>query len=297
MTRGTGIFMLAALASAASAAHAADVARDPRLREVLYQGDSVITVNVRRGVATEIDLEPGESIAFAATGYGSDCEAKESEASWCIAAVPGQHVVFVKPRSNAAGENNLQLVTASGRSYSFVFALLGSTDPREPVHRLAVHLPKSPPSRPPATAAAFLPAIAPPTAEDLVAERLAAAPKVVNPAYSLAVGKASSDIVPSLVFDDGRFTYFRFAGNSEVPAVFQRASDGVESLVNAEMEGDLLRVDRVGREFYLRRGQQAVRVWNDAFAAGGRPPVGATTVEGVERGIRSDAVRAPGDPR
>ena len=270
-------------------------ASDPRVREVLYDGTSVITINVRRGVATEIDLEPGESIAFAATGYGSDCEAREAESSWCIAAIPGEHVVFVKPRTHAAGENNLQVVTTNGHSYSFVFALLGKSDRREPVHRLAVHLPKPPPPVVPATATTSLPQIATPTAAQLVAERLSAVPKVANSAYSVAVGKGSADIVPSLVFDDGRFTYFRFPGNREIPAVFERASDGIESMVNTEMEADLLRVDRVGRQFYLRMGNQAVRVWNDAFDINGRPPMGGTTVEGVERATRKDAARELGD--
>ena len=301
MRQRSGVFILAALGAAGLAAQAAeppvDGEPDPRVRAVPYDSGSIITVNVRRGVATEIDLEPTEAIAFAATGYGADCEAKESEASWCIAAIPGQHVVFVKPRSSAVGENNLQVVTANGHSYSFVFALLGQSDRREPVHRLAVHLPKPPPSRAPATTTALLSPIAPPTAAQLVADRLSAVPKVVNPAYSVAVGKGSEDIVPNLVFDDGRFTYFRFPGNREIPAVFQRGSDGVESVVNAEMEGDLLRVDRVGRQFYLRMGNQAVRVWNDAFEIDGRPPAGGTTAGGVERATRKDAARELGDPR
>jgi type IV secretion system protein VirB9 len=298
--RPSRAFILGVLGVAHLAVRAApvpDKVSDPRLIDVQYDGHAVITINVRRGVATEIDLEPTESIAFAATGYGSDCEARQAESSWCIAAIPGEHVVFVKPRSTAVGENNLQVVTRNGRSYSFLFELLGSSDAREPVHRLAVHLPKPPPPTVPATATTLLPQMAPPTAAQLVAQRLNAAPKVANSAYSVAVGRGSDDIVPNLIFDDGRFTYFRFPGNREIPAVFQRASDGVESMVNAEMEGDLLRVDRVARQFYLRLGTEAVRVWNDAFDIDGRPPVGATTVPGVERSTREDAAHGLGDPR
>jgi type IV secretion system protein VirB9 len=303
MSGASHILLLAVLGAVALSSDAAEPADrtgpsapDPRVLDVLYDG-SVITINVRRGVATEIDLEPTESIAFAATGYGSDCEAKETDASWCIAAIPGQHVVFVKPRSSAVGANNLQVVTNSGRSYSFVLALLGESGPRQAVYRLAVHLPKPAPPADRGPVTAVLPPAAAPTAEELLSDRLAAVPKVVNSAYSLAVGKDSQDIVPDLVFDDGRFTYFRFPGNREIPGVFQRASDGVESTVNTEMEGDLLRVDRVQRQFYLRMGRQAVRVWNDAFDINGRPPVGGVTVDGVERVTRKDAGRKPGDPR
>ena len=288
------LFILTGLGGAALAAQAVEppVNPDPRIREVLYDGDSVITVSVRRGVATEIDLDPGELIAFAATGYGSDCESKGTPPpSWCIAAIAGEHVVFVKPRSNAGSDNNLQLVTTSGRSYSFVFALLERTDARQAVHRLAVHLPKPPRLAVAATLLAQTNAL---TAEQVVADRFAAVPKVVNAAYSLAVGKGATDIVPTSIFDDGRFTYFCFPGNRPIPAVFERGSDGVESIVNAEMEGDLLRVDRIARQFYLRMGRQAVRVWNDAFDANGRPPVGGTTVQGVERAT-TKAVAHEGD--
>ena len=289
MRTAVPIFTLALLGSAHAAAapneNVAGGPPDPRVREVLYDEHSVITLDVSRGVATEIDLEPGEAIAFAATGYGSDCEGKEAEASWCISAISGEHVIFVKPRSNATGDNNLQVATRSGHSYSFVFTLLGQSDPREPVHRLAVRLPEAAPAAPALVARTT----AMPTAAQRVAERLRVPPKVVNSAYSLAVGKGSDDIVPSLIFDDGRFTYFRFPGNRSIPAVFERSSDGVESMVNAEMEGDLLRVDRVGRELYLRMGKQAVRVWNDAFDIDGLPPAGGTTVEGVDRATRNDA--------
>jgi type IV secretion system protein VirB9 len=290
MKSGSRIFITAvALAVVGWDAHAAEPV-DPRVRDLLYDGHSIITVNVRQGVVTEIDLDPNDLITFAATGYGSDCEGKDEQASWCIAALPGQHVVFVKPRSIAAGENNLQVVTKAGHSYSFVFALLGKTDKRDPVHRLLVRLPAPPPPPAPARAMSFAPLMAPPDPEKVVAERLAhAEPKVVNTSYSLAVGKDSDDIVPTLVFDDGRMTYFRFPGNREVPAVFQRDQAGAESMVNSEMDGDLLRVDRVGREFYLRSGNRAVRVWNDAFDINGRPSEGGTTVAGVERVLKTDA--------
>lgn len=49
-----------------------------------------------------------------------------------------------------------------------------------------------------------------------MAERLAAKPSVVNTQYALAEGADSADIVPTLIYDDGRFTYLRFPGNREV---------------------------------------------------------------------------------
>ena len=86
-----------------------------------------------------------------------------------------------------------------------------------------------------------------------------------NSSYSIAEGEGSDDIVPTLVFDDGRFTYLRFPGNREIPAVFHVLGDGSETLVNTRMEDDLLVVDRVSRRLMLRAGSAVVGIWNDAF--------------------------------
>ena len=124
----------------------------------------------------------------------------------------------------------------------------------------------------------------------MIAERLQAKPQVLNTSYSIAEGKASEDIVPALVFDDGRFTYLRFPGNREVPAVFHVLGDGSETLLNARMEDDLLVVDRVSRRLMLRAGSAVVGVWNDAFDLDGVPPGGSTTVPGVQRTLKAESI-------
>lgn len=150
---------------------------------------------------------------------------------------------------------------------------------------------------------AALPPLPPlPSADELVVERMRAKPHVHNTDYSIAEGDDSQDIVPTLVFDDGRFTYLRFPGNREVPAVFDVLPDGTETLVNARMEDDLLVVDRVSRRLMLRAGSAVVGVWNEAFDLDGKPPAHGTTVPGVERLLKSEASAKPaatrdGEPR
>jgi type IV secretion system protein VirB9 len=129
----------------------------------------------------------------------------------------------------------------------------------------------------------------PPPPQQVVAERLQAKPQVMNTQYSIAEGAGSQDIVPTLVYDDGRFTYLRFPGNREVPAVFHVLGDGSETLVNARMEDDLLVVDRVSRKLMLRAGSAVVGLWNEAFDLDGRPPGDGTTVPGVQRVLKADA--------
>ena len=303
----TGLAMIGACligAATASAVSAAETTgADPRLREVLYDAQAVVTVPVKRGVVTLVVLDADEAITEVAAGLGGDCT--KIDAAWCIAAQPGGRNLFVKAKSTAGAPNNLAVVT-DRRTHSFRFVVLADNDSRAPVYRLVVKAPVVRPVAPvrpalrDAAPLAVLPAVPPPPSpQQVIAERLQAKAQVLNSSYSIAEGSGSEDIVPSLVFDDGRFTYFRFPGNREVPAVFHVLGAGSETLVNARMEDDLLVVDRVSRRLMLRAGSAVVGVWNDAFDLDGVPPGGGTTVPGVQRIFKADATptRRPGATR
>jgi type IV secretion system protein VirB9 len=273
---------------------------DPRLREVTYDAHAVVTVPVKRGVVTHVRLDPDESITEVGAGLGGDCAKPES--AWCIAAQAGGRSIFVKPKSAASAPNNLAVVTDK-RTHSFRFVVLADGDPKPPVYRLVVRAPvmrsiaaARVAEAPPPTLLPPPPA-PPPPPQEIVAERLKAQPRVVNSNYSIAEGEGSQDIVPTLVFDDGRFTYFRFPGNREVPAIFHVLGDGSETLVNARMEDDLLVVDRVSRRLTLRAGSAVVGVWNEAFDVDGVPPTGGTTVPGVQRVRKTDGSGETGEPK
>jgi type IV secretion system protein VirB9 len=275
---------------------------DPRLREVTYDAQAVVTVPVKRGVVTHVVLDADEAITDVGAGLGGDCT--KPDAAWCIAAQSGGRNIFVKPKSTASAPNNLAVVT-DRRTHAFRFVLLADGDPKTAVYRLVVRAPAprllaaSPPLDPASVLRRLpTPSVPAPTAAELVAERIQAKPQVLNTSYSIAEGKASEDIVPTLVFDDGRFTYLRFPGNREIPAVFHVLGDGGESLVNARMEDDLLVVDRVSRRLVLRAGSAVVGLWNEAFDIDGVPPVESTTVPGVRRLLKAEhATPAPATTR
>lgn len=275
---------------------------DPRLREVVYDAQAVVTVPVKRGVVTHVVLDADEAITDVGAGLGGDCT--KPDAAWCIAAQSGGRNIFVKPKSTASAPNNLAVVT-DRRTHAFRFVLLADGDPKPAVYRLVVRAPAprllaaSPPLDPASVLRRLpTPSVPAPTAAELVAERIQAKPQVLNTSYSIAEGKASEDIVPTLVFDDGRFTYLRFPGNREIPAVFHVLGDGGESLVNARMEDDLLVVDRVSRRLVLRAGSAVVGLWNEAFDIDGVPPAESTTVPGVRRLLKAEhATPAPATTR
>jgi type IV secretion system protein VirB9 len=290
----TGLTLLIACTLSSSLfAQTKSATADPRLREVIYDPLAVVTIPVKRGMVTLVVFDKDEVITEVAVGQGGDCS--KAEAVWCVAAQPGGRNLFVKAKSGADAPNNLAVVT-DRRSHALRFVVLPDNDRQQPVYRLTVKAPHQPrpasrPSLQDIAALAALPSVPPPpTPQQLVAERLQAKPTVMNTQYSLAEGAGSQDIVPTLVYDDGRFTYLRFPGNREVPAVFHVLGNDSETLVNARMEDDLLVVDRVSRRLMLRAGASVVGIWNEAFDLEGVTAVGATTVPGVQRVLKTGAL-------
>jgi type IV secretion system protein VirB9 len=265
---------------------------DARIRYVNYKKDDVIVITVRRGTATRIVLEETEKIVRAGTGFPADC--KKPELEWCVVADVGHNEVWVKPKDSAT-DNNLELKTDK-RDYSFEFRVLDASGngrgskrgtskalAQEPMFRVifryTTQLPLSA-----MLASAGRPAQA--NEQDLLKERLSGKPKPRNWKYSMQVLPGGEDIAPSLIFDDGRFTYFRFPANREIPSLYYISPTGEESRVNFHMEEDLVVVQRTGRQFVLRLGQAVVGIWNDAYDADGVGAREGVTVEGLTRTTR-----------
>lgn len=67
-----------------------------------------------------------------------------------------------------------------------------------------------------------------------------------------------SEITPVAVWDDGRFTYFRFAPNAPMPAIFRYGTGGERSVNTATHEEGVIRVSGVSRQWVLRLGDQVI---------------------------------------
>ncbi len=282
--------------------------RDARVRYVTYKKDDVTVIKVRRGAVTRIVLADDEKIDVAGTGFPADC--KKDELEWCVRADVGTNQIWLKPKDGAT-HNNLELKT-NKRDYSFEFRVLPDVDygrgpkvtmekvaeqkggkqkepEQEPMYRVIFRYPvHAPPlSALMAMQAANTAANQQASEKALLDDRLATAkPAPKNWQYSMQILEGADEIAPSLVFDDGRFTYFRFAANREVPTIYYIAPTGEESRVNFHMEGDLAVVQRLGRRFVLRLGEAVVGVWNDSYDPDGVPPKDGTTINGVERTVR-----------
>ena len=271
---------------------------DQRVRYVTYQKDEVTKVTVRRGVVTRIVLGEDERIVIAGSGFLADCAKPETE--WCIRADVGTNQVWVKPKDHAT-HNNLEIRTDK-RDYSLEFTVVGDDRIRpkqnagqrprrtdEPMYRVIFRHPLVPsnPAALTAMQASVHRAKHAREKADLLYERLDSfAPEPRNWSYSMEVLPGGEDISPTLVFDDGRFTYFLFPPNREIPAIFYFSPLGEETRINFHMEKDLAVVQRMGRRFVLRLGDAVVGIWNEAYDKTGVPAIEGTTVSGITRTLR-----------
>lgn len=82
-------------------------------------------------------------------------------------------------------------------------------------------------------------------------------PPALNFGYGLA-GDAA--LLPARVWDDGLMTYFEFAADKSIPAIFAGGPGKDESLVNSLTRGRVIVVQQTGTRFTLRTGKRVATV-------------------------------------
>ncbi len=105
-----------------------------------------------------------------------------------------------------------------------------------------------------------------------------------NDNYSMQVVAEGADIRPREVYDDGRFTWFKFPNNQEVPAIYRSELNSREEiLVNSHRDGDYIVVQALAPLWNLRLAESMVGIFNESYNAQGVAPVNGTTVYGLSR--------------
>jgi len=280
-------FVLSSLLTQADSALA-----DARIREIAFDPKTVVTVNAKAGVTTMVEFGSGEHVLSVGTGQGADCS--QVTDPWCVAWPAGSNFLYVRPKTRAGSPLTLAVVT-DRHSYSLEFDPIAPGDTRSAVFRLTFTYPTAKSASTPTTQAAKTEdkpvAVAIPvvTEAEIIGDRLQAEPIPVNSHYTIAYGKNSEQLRPAMVFDDGRFTYIRWSGNREIPAVFEIRADGSEMVANTHMQGDVIVVDRVARALMLRSGTAVASLNNESFDPEGSAPVGGTTVPGLEKVLATHA--------
>lgn len=232
---------------------------DSRVRIASYDAGQVYRLHGYIGYQIDLEFEAGER--FIGLGAG-DIDA--------LSFVGKENHLFLKPRALKVATN--VTVLTDRRSYQFEYSASPhpAADDTEVIYVLRFVYAPSTQQRSAQAEARRLD-------EDL---RLASAARPRNVDYWYCGDEA---LRPTAASDDGVHTRLTFAANAELPAVFVRNDDGVESLLNFSMdEGDVV-IHRVAHRLILRRGALRGCVVNQGFSGFSERLKSGTVAPNVER--------------
>ena len=228
---------MALLSILSVAARAADVPRpgemDARIQTIPYDPNQVFLLRGTLGYQFMLEFAPDEKIETVSIGDSLD---------WQVTPNRKADVLFIKPIGRAS-RTNLTVLT-DARRYAFELR-------EEPPHAgvAVLYIARMVYPQP----AMAIQEKAPPPPEQ--------PPVVANTAYTISGSQAER---PLRIFDDGHMTYFEWAKDGALPAIFAVAADGSESLVNYVVRGQYVVVEQVASRFVLRDGDQVATVDNHA---------------------------------
>ncbi len=252
--KATLLCTLAACTSLATAELVATPLRgDSRLVQFVYDADNTYLVLAKPKAVTHIQFASDEVIQSVAAG---------DTANWELTPTKNRKNLFVKPKFDDQ-ETSMTILTDQ-RTYQFVLRSTG--DGRKWYQRvnwlygtdLVVTMEGDPTLPAPAGEQRALPG-----ADSALRHASADAieglkPEALRFSYEI---RGDAPFRPVVVFDDGRFTYFKLPSNvQELPALFA-VIDGTEySLVNFEVKGQYLVAQRLLQSAVLKLGRSEVKV-------------------------------------
>lgn len=256
---------------------------DYRIKHTNYNPDDVVRLDAVIGIATHIIVQSGENYVTHAFGDPSGWEFAHKDNHY-----------FIKPKAENS-DTNLVIVTDK-RSYNFVLHFVGSYATKDAAGTVVKHAIGTPWSLKNATLQL---AFNYPNDDARKAAEVRTAASVqdrfrgragpLNLNYTQSSTPMDKDIVPLNVWDDGRFTYFRFAQNVSLPNLYTVGADGEETLVNRHMSPDNNRVivaEKVAAKFRLRLGNEVVGVFNEAYSQADGGNMTGTASPSVRRVIK-----------
>lgn len=255
---------------------------DARVKTLTYHDNDVYRLRGAYGYTTTIEFSAKETIETISLG--------DSEAWQIVKPKQQPNILFIKPLEENA-DTNMTILTskhmytfdlsagraASSQSPSLAFRIK-FIYPEEQTLELASFADKS---------ASFNPLTGSPANE-------------WNFDYTYSGDKK---LRPERVFDDGGFTYFLMKDVDVMPAVFLVDTHGNESIVNFNVQGKYLVVNRTGGQFTLRDEDYATCIFNESYKDSKKDRIGkqksiipVETVEPKKPKKITSKVKAKSDP-
>ncbi len=209
---------------------------DARVRTVYYNPANVVSIDATHGVSTMIVLGDAEKIETVAVG---------DSLSWKIEPNKRGNIIFLKP-VEAKTTTNMNVVSDK-HVYTFILRSHAEAE-GDQTYMVKFRYPD----------------------EEADAKLLAEAQRDVsepnrdnfkfdnsNTNYSY---RGDKELKPTYAFDDGVKTWFRFDG--DIPSIFIVEGGKHEILANFRREGEYLVVDKIAKQWMLRRGDAALCLFN-----------------------------------
>lgn len=272
------LMLIAALTTGAVASYAEESPRpgrdDKRVLFINYDADQVVKIRGRARASTQIVFAVTEEIANVAIG---------DTIAWEVA--PAQNILFLKPRE-LHPPTNLQVVTvrATGERRNYNFELVSSAE-GQVYYTVKFRYPIDEANARQERAEQALRAKEAGTIDDTLSLHQSYGKR--NFEYS---AQGSRALQPDAVYDDGKVTVMRFAGNRPVPAIYMIRDDGTESLVPNDVRdsGRAVVLHGLARQFVLRSGKDVLCVYNERFDPVGVNPATGTTSPSISRELAQD---------
>jgi type IV secretion system protein VirB9 len=249
------VLAMAGVSSVFAEVRATPLAGDTRLVQFQFDADQTYLVLAKPKAVTHIQFGTDELIQSVAAG---------DTANWELTPTKNRKNLFVKPKFEDQ-ETSLTVITDL-RTYQFVLRSTGEGKkwhqrinwiyPQEVVLDLA-GVDSSAASKTQA-AAITLGATAADPGLRLVTEPTGLKPEALRFRYEI---QGDAPFRPTVVFDDGRFTYIKMpSGLQELPALFAVIDGSDYALVNFEVKGDYLVAQRVVEKAVLKLGRTEVKI-------------------------------------
>lgn len=248
---------------------------DPHIRNIAYDPDHLVALHGQLGFQIMIEFAPEEHIENVSIG---------DALAWQVVPNKRANILFLKPL-DADILTNMSVVTDQRR---YIFDLDASSG--KPVHAARgghnVH----------SAARTYVVRFIYPAVPVEAAATPAAPPPPVrsNTRYSY-IGARS--LLPTLVFDDGHFTYFKWSEQTPTPAIFAlsspgEGSKGEESLVNYGVRQGYTIVEQTAPRFVLRNGTETTMLINEGWqepdpGPDAPPPFDAKTEKAAKSSLRA----------
>ncbi|EIF32249.1 type IV secretory pathway, VirB9 component [Burkholderia sp. Ch1-1] len=264
---------------------------DRRIKSVVYNPADTVEVNCVIGLSLTITVAPGERYVTHAFG---------DPGGWRLAQ-NGNHIIIWPMQANS--DTNLTLIT-DRRVYQILLHFIGSrgADQSQTGDTPGTFI-KTPWAMRSATVALNYSypdddrkAMAVKTNAERVKEALASASSqgLTNMSYSRSDDAGTVDIQPENVWDDFRFTYFKFPANAELPDIFYINSAGKETTPNVHIEGpnhNIIVAENVARQWRIRSKDKVIGVLNTNY----NPALGANPSGTVSPYVRRVLKQPNGD--